>query len=233
LQYPDPLVRGRFLAREKRFFVHVRLDDGQEVTAHTNNTGTMRGCLFPDGEVWLSPARNPGRKLKWTLELTRTPAGVLVGVNTILANHLVREALEGGLLPDLDGWDTLRAEVRYEGNGSRADFLLTGPDGPTWVEVKNVSWVSGGRGRFPDAPTERGRKHLRELMDRAATGEKAALIFCLQRDDARSVESADDVDPEYGKLLREASGAGVQVIALATRPTTDGIVPLGPLQIDR
>lgn len=229
MEYPDPLVRGRFLAREKRFFVHVRLDDGRQVTAHTNNTGSMRGCLFPDAPVWLSPARNPDRKLKWTLEQVETPEGVLVGVNTTLANRLVREALEDGLLPGLPEWTEIRPEVRYESGSGRVDFLLTGPAGRTWVEVKNVSWVEEGRARFPDAPTERGRKHLVELTERVEAGEGAAMIFCVQRGDARTFEPADDVDPEYGRLLRRAENAGVQVQVLAHDLSSEGIKGMGTL----
>jgi len=229
LQYPDPLVRGRFLAREKRFLVHVRLEDGREVVVHTNNTGSMRGCLFPAAPVWLSPARNPARKLAWTLEQVETPAGVLVGVNTALANVLVREALEGGLVPGLDDWDRIRPEVRYPAGAGRADFLLSGPAGPTWVEVKNVSWAEDGRARFPDAPTARGRRHLVALMDRVAAGDRAALVFCVQRGDADAVEAAADVDPEYARLLGAARAAGVIVRGLVNRITRGGVEPTGPL----
>jgi sugar fermentation stimulation protein A len=225
------------MAREKRFFVHVRLDDGRKVTAHTNNTGSMRGCLFPDAPVWLSPARNPDRKLKWTLEQVETPEGVLVGVNTALANRLVREALEADLVTGLPEWTEIRPEVRYDSGSGRVDFLLTGPAGLTWVEVKNVSWVEDGRARFPDAPTERGRKHLIELTERVEAGEGAAMIFCVQRKDARTFEPADDVDPEYGRLLRRAVNAGVQVVVLAhdlspagIRGT--GILPMAPGRAD-
>ena len=232
MQYPDPLVRGRFLGREKRFLVHVRLDDGREVTAHTNNTGSMRGCLFPDAPVWLSPARNPGRKLKWTLEQVETPGGVRVGVNTALANRLAREALEGGLLTGLPEWTEVRPEVRYPSGSGRVDFLLSGPGGPAWVEVKNVSWVEGGRARFPDAPTERGRKHLVALMERKAAGEGAAMVFCVQRGDALSFEPADDVDPEYGRLLRRAAAAGVVLLGIRMEVAREGIRPGVPLPVE-
>jgi sugar fermentation stimulation protein A len=231
LQFPEPLVRGRFLAREKRFLVHVRLDGGLTVTAHTNNTGSMRGCLFPDAAVWLSPARNPARKLKWTLELVETPAGVPVGVNTALANTLVREALTARMIPGLGDFTAIRPEVRYASGSGRADFLLTGPDGPCWVEVKNVSWVEAGRARFPDAPTARGRRHLVELAERVRAGEGAALVFCVQREDATRVEPADDVDPEYGRLLRAARKAGVRVAGLAAVATPRAITPRALLEV--
>lgn len=249
MEFPSPLTRAIFDRREKRFFIHAHLPDGTPVVAHTNNTGAMRGCLFPGGDIYLSPARNPARKLRWTLELTRTePDGVLVGVNTMAANTLVREALESGPLkaglagsglpnsdlansdlpnsttpnpsqPDiLPPGGTLRAEVRYGRQGSRADFLATSDQGArTWIEVKNVSLVEDGHARFPDAPTERGRKHLQELAAMVAAGDRAALVFCVQRADARSVGPADDIDPAYGQLLREVAAQGVEVYGVVCR----------------
>lgn len=234
LEFPHPLHRATFTSREKRFLVHVELQGEGPVIAHTNNTGSMRGCLAPGCPVWLSPATNPARKLKWTLELVETvggafpgvAGGVLVGVNTALANRLVEEALTDDLVPGLAGFSELRREVRYGTRGSRADLLLTAADGaPTWVEVKNVSLVEDGHARFPDAPTARGRKHLVELTDRARAGEGAALVFCVQRGDARTVGPADDIDPEYGRLLREAARAGVRVAAVRMAVTTGGIRP--------
>jgi len=233
LQFPDPLVRARFIRREKRFLVHVRLSDGSETIAHTNNTGRMTGCLWPDAPVWLSPARNPARKLRWTLELVELPPGdgALVGVNTALANVVVGEALAAGRIPSLAEYRSTASEVRYGQRNSRVDFLLTdGPDPElhTWLEVKNVSLVEAGLGRFPDAPSERGRKHLRELMDVVAAGQRAALVFCVQRDDARGVGPADSIDPDYGHLLREAASVGVELHGLQATVTTQGIWP-GPL----
>ena len=230
MEYPYPLVRGRFLAREKRFFVHVRLDDGSRVTAHTNNTGSMRGCLLPDAPVWLSPARNPARKLPWTLEIVAVPATigtgvVLVGVNTILTNRLAAEAITGGLIPGLAGFPDLRAEVPYGSRGSRADFLLEDGNRRVWVEVKNVSLVEEGHARFPDAVTLRGQKHLRELMDIVATGDRAALILCSQRGDARTIGPADDIDPVYGRLLRQAAGTGVEIYGFRAAVTTTSLAP--------
>jgi len=222
LDFPVPLVSGRFLRREKRFFIYARLDDGTEVVAHTNNTGSMRGCLAEGARVWLSPAANPERKLKWSLEIVEAAAvdrrgrdiQVMVGVNTILANRLVAEAISGGLIPSLAGFDSLRTEVRYGSRNSRIDILLASGDQRVWVEVKNVSLVEGGHARFPDSPTERGRKHLLELQEMVAAGDRAALVFCIQRGDAVTVGPADDIDPEYGQLLRKAVEAGVEIVGI-------------------
>ncbi len=234
MQFPRPLLRGRFLGREKRFLVHVRLDDGRTVVAHTNNTGRMTGTLAPDAPVWLSPADDPRRKLAWTLELVETTAatgegiapGVLVGVNTALANVLAAEAIAAGLVPGLERAGAPRPEVRYGTQGSRIDLLYEpAPGARVWVEVKNVSLVRGGHARFPDAPTARGRKHLVELMQVVAAGERAALVFCVQRGDAQSVGPADDIDPAYGRLLRAAVAGGVEVCGVGMLLATDKILP--------
>lgn len=234
MEFPVPLVGGRFLHREKRFFIHVRLDDGRQVVAHTNNTGRMRGCLEEGARVWLSPALNPARKLRWSLEIVeatgqdilgRNPR-VMVGVNTILANQLVVEAVTAGLIPGLAGFDSLRQEIRYGSRRSRVDLLLATGDARVWVEVKNVSLVENGHARFPDAPTERGRKHLRELEETVACGDRAALVFCCQREDAITVGPADDIDPEYGQLLRRVAAAGVEIYGLGARVMTQAIIPV-------
>ena len=240
MQFPRPLARGRFLGREKRFLVHVRLDDGRKVVAHTNNTGRMTGTLAPDAPVWLSPADDPRRKLAWSLELVETTAatgegiapGVLVGVDTALANRLAAEAIGAGLVPGLEAAGTPRREVRYGTRGSRIDLLYEpSPGARVWVEVKNVSLVRDGHARFPDAPTARGRKHLQELMQVTADGDRAVLVFCVQRGDARTVGPADDVDPLYGRLLRDAVGAGVAVHGVGMAVALDGIVPARRLAV--
>ncbi len=212
--FPHPLVQARFVRREKRFLIHAELEGGTTVIAHTNNTGRMTGCLAPGGRVWLSPARDPRRKLAWTLEITETPEGVLVGVNTQRANGLVAEGIAAGLLPGLGPQDEIRAEVTYPGGKSRADFLV---GGHTWIEVKNATLVQEGRARFPDAPTARGRKHLLALQERVEGGEQAALVFCVQRADAATAGPADDIDPGYGRLLRQVHARGVTVLALQIR----------------
>jgi sugar fermentation stimulation protein A len=227
LEYPRPLVQARFLYREKRFFIHAELPDGTPVIAHTNNTGRMSGCLTEGGRVWLSPAENPRRKLKWTLEISESPGGVLVGVNTAMANLLAAEALKTEIIPQLAGYTLVRAEVPFGTRGSRADFLLDEWPGQMrprcWLEVKNVSLVTGGHARFPDAPTARGRKHLLELAETVARGDRAALLFCAQRSDAVTAGPADDIDPEYGQLLRRVAAEGVEVFAVVCRAEPAGI----------
>jgi len=232
LHFPQPLIPARFVRREKRFFIHATGADGAVLVAHTNNTGRMSGCLYPAARIWLSPAQNPDRKLKWTLEIVETPAAVPVGVNTGLANSVAAEALAAGLVPELAGFQSLRREVKYGSRNSRIDLLLEHGPQQVWVEVKNVSLVENGHGRFPDAPSERGQKHLLELMDVVRSGQRAALIFCSQRPDARSIGPADDVDAQYGELLREAARVGVEVYGLGCRVTPHEVTADRSLAVD-
>lgn len=222
MQLP-PLTEGRLLRRRNRFVAEVELPSGV-VEAHCPNTGSMMGCREPGSRVWLSAAENPARKLAWTWELVES-AGTPVGIHTGRSNGLVREAIEAGVLPALAGYERIRGEVRYGAN-SRIDLLLEA-DGrlPCYVEVKNVTAaVEGGVGYFPDAVTERGAKHLREMMAVVAAGGRAALCFCVQRADVAEVRPADRIDPVYGRTLREALAAGVEAYALGARVTPEAIV---------
>ena len=210
MNFAEPLVRGTLIRREKRFLVHVLLDDGREVIAHTNNTGTMLGCNTPGSPVWLSPADNPKRKLKWTYELIEAD-GVLAGINTMVPNRLAQEGVEDGTITELQGYDNLRREVRY-GENSRIDLLLERGSERCWVEVKNVTLTRDGAALFPDAVTERGRKHLRELTAQVAAGDRAVMLYVVQRVDAERFAPADNIDPAYGAALREAAAAGVEAL---------------------
>ncbi len=243
MRFPLPLVPGTLLLREKRFLAHVRLDDGRTVVAHTNNTGAMRGCSTPGARVWLSPATNPKRALAWTWELIEVPDSpassrpVLAGINTALPNRLAHEAIVDGLIPALRGYDRIRSEVRYGSERSRIDLLLErgpeeSPSARCWVEVKNVTLVHpGGRGAFPDAVTERGRKHLRELGAQVEAGDRAVLLWTVQRADIRWVEPADDVDPAYGAELRRVAAVGVEILAWQADVTPEGIALARPLPV--
>ncbi|CAG0967271.1 Sugar fermentation stimulation protein A [Rhodocyclaceae bacterium] len=221
MQLPT-LTEGRLLRRRNRFVAEVELPSGV-VEAHCPNTGSMLGCREPGSRVWLSAAENPARKLAWTWELVES-AGTLVGIHTGRSNGLVREAIEAGTVPELTGYKRIRGEVRY-GVNSRIDLLLEA-DGrpPCYVEVKNVTAaVDAGIGYFPDAVTERGAKHLREMMAVVASGGRAVLCFCVQRADVWEVRPADHIDPVYGRTLREALAAGVEAYALGARLTPASI----------
>jgi sugar fermentation stimulation protein A len=206
-----PLVEGRLIRRYKRFLADVELLDGGIVTVHCPNSGSMKGCATPGSSVMLSRSGNMGRKYPLTWELVQAD-GSWAGINTGLPNRLTREAIENGTVSELQGYDSIRAEVPY-GEHSRIDLLLEGAAGRCFVEVKNVTLVEYGRALFPDAVTIRGQKHLNELMRVVREGDRGVIFFTVQRGDGNSVSPADLIDPEYGRLLRLALESGVEALA--------------------
>ncbi len=232
MRFPDPLVEGVLIQRYKRFLADVRLPDGTEITAHVPNSGTMKTCSDPGSRVWISPAANPKRKLRWTLEIIEVGDGALALVNTFHPNRIVREAIEAAAVPALAGYERLRPEVKY-GEHSRIDLLLESDDRPRcWVEVKNVTLLDRpGLGRFPDAVTTRGTKHVRELMRVVADGDRGVLFFHVPRGDIDEVRPADAIDPVYGRTLREAAAAGVEVMAWRAAVTTEQVVLGEPIPV--
>jgi sugar fermentation stimulation protein A len=211
-------LRGRLLRRYKRFLADVETDAGETLTVHCPDPGSMRGCAQPGARVRCSVHENPRRQLRHTLEMIRV-GRVWVGINTALANAVVAAALEGGLPAALAGYARLEREV-VAAPGSRLDFRLSGrarDERPLWLEVKSVTLAEGRRGLFPDSVSERARRHLEALSGRARRGERAALLFLVQRADCDAVSPADAIDPEYGRSLRSAARAGVELFALGAR----------------
>lgn len=232
MKFDAPLIKGTLVKRYKRFLADVTLEDGSLVTAHTANSGSMMGCCEPGSEVWLSPAANPNRKLRYTWELVRVD-GHLIGINTNHPNVLAEEAIKADLIPELTGYDTVRREVRY-GRNSRIDLLLSGPDRPDcYVEVKNVTLFRDGHAEFPDAVTARGAKHLQELMAMVAEGKRAVMLYMVQRADAglTAFRVARDIDPVYAASLRTARAAGVEALCYSCSVSTDGIQVAAPLPL--
>ncbi len=218
MKFDPPLQRATLLKRYKRFLADVRLDNGEVMTVHCPNTGSMKNCVVPETPCWYSLSDNPKRKLPGTLEITTTPAGDRAGVNTARPNQLVREAVDSDGVPELSGYARIRSEVRYGEENSRIDLLLEGDDGECYVEVKNVTLEDdAGLILFPDAVTERGTRHLRELMAVAAAGHRAVLFFCVQHSGARRAGVAGHIDPLYARTLGRALDAGVEVIAYGCR----------------
>ena len=219
MQFEPRLQEARLLRRYKRFLADVEFPDGQRLTVHCPNTGSMLGCAEPGMRVWLSRAANPDRKYAWTWEQVEALPGVAVGIHTGRSNALVREAIGAGVIRELAGYPELRDEV-VAGEGFRVDFLLGGQHGrpECYLEVKNVTAaVTEGMALFPDAVSERASRHLRELMAKVRGGARAMLCFCVQRDDVAEVRPADAIDPEYGRTLREALAAGVEACAYVAR----------------
>ena len=219
------LVRGKLIKRYKRFLADVELESGEIVTAYCANTGTMKTCDMPGSPVVLSVSDNPKRKLKYTWELIRINGG-WAGINTALPNQLAAEAIQNGTIAELQGYANIRREVKY-GENSRIDLLLENGGQRCYVEVKNVTMVENNRALFPDAVTLRGQKHLRELMTMAAAGHRAVMVYVVQREDCVDFAPADEIDPRYGELLREAAKNGVEILAYQAS------VAVGEIVIDR
>ena len=211
MQFPQPLLRGVLVARYKRFFADVALDDGREITAHCPNPGAMLGLSTPGQACWLSRSDDPKRKLAHTLEMVEA-GGALVGVNTLHPNRLVAEALAAGMIPELAGYPVIRREVKY-GEKSRVDFVLEGGD-RCWVEVKGVTLSrQPGLAEWPDCVSARGARHVAELEAMVASGDRAVVVFVAQRDDCDRFSLADDLDPAFAGALARATVAGVEVLA--------------------
>ncbi|GAB4375546.1 MAG: DNA/RNA nuclease SfsA [Calditrichia bacterium] len=211
MKLPQPLISGTLVQRYKRFLADIKLDSGQLVTAHCPNSGSMKSFNEPGSPVLLSVSRNPKRKLPYTWEMIRVN-NIWVGINTNHPNKLVREGIEQNVISELQGYDIIRSEVNY-GNRSRIDLLLEGSKGRCYIEIKNVTLVEGERALFPDAVTLRGQKHLKELMGVVSDGWRAVIFFVVQRGDGELVSPADEIDPEYGRLLRQAAARGVELLA--------------------
>lgn len=211
-----PLTDGRIVRRYKRFLADVVLEDGAEVVAHCPNTGAMTGCWAPDAPVQLSHSDNPKRKLAWTLERVDMGAG-WVGVNTHRVNPVVAEAVAAERLAGLAGYGRLRREVGVTAGAHKArlDLVLDrGERADVYVEIKCVTLPDGERLRFPDAVTERGRRHLDTLAALVAAGQRGVMVFALNRPEGEAFSPADDIDPAYGRRLREVAAAGVELMAL-------------------
>lgn len=208
------LQQGRLQKRYKRFLADIISAEGQPLTIHCPNTGSMKNCLLPDSPCWYWDSANPQRKLPHTLELVTTPSGHLACVNTARPNALVKEAIINGTVTELQDYQQLKTEVRYGEENSRIDILLSGGQQSVYIEVKNTTLLEDdGIGYFPDAVSERASKHLRELMSVVEAGHRGVIFFCVNHTGIERVRPADHIDPSYGRLLREAAGAGVELLA--------------------
>lgn len=222
MQFPEKLIRGTLVQRYKRFLADVRLPNGDIVTAHCTNTGSMLGCKEPGSAVYISLSPNKGRKLPYTWEMIQVRR-IWVGINTMHPNKLVAEAIAAGAIPELCGYQSIRREVKVNTH-SRLDLCLEGSSGCCFVEVKNVTVSIDGAAAFPDAISERATKHLKELMRLKRKGHRAAVFFVVQRGDCEYFRPADEIDAEYGRWLRRAVRAGVEALPYQAKVTPRGIV---------
>lgn len=213
MKLPTPLIEGKLLRRYKRFLTDVELRDGCVVTAHTPNTGSMKQCAVPGHEVLLSRSDNVKRKLPYTLELIRV-GGHWVDTHTQRTNRVVEEGLRSGWVTGLEGYAVI---PEYRFGDSRIDFFLEKEGRKVLLEVKNVTLCRDGDiACFPDAVTLRGQKHLRELLSARQQGYRAIIFFLVQRQEAQTFSPADQIDPAYGRILREVVANGVEALAYNT-----------------
>jgi sugar fermentation stimulation protein A len=214
MHFNPPLQRATLIKRYKRFLADIELPDGSVTTIHCANTGAMTGCADPGNAVWYSTSDNPKRKYPHSWELSQTPSGERICVNTIRANQLAVEAIQSSVIPELSGYDSLRTEVKYGQENSRIDICLSAADKPDcFVEVKSVTLAGeNGMGYFPDAVTTRGQKHLRELTEMVNSGNRAILLFVVLHTGIEKVSTAYHIDALYSQLLKQAEDAGVEVL---------------------
>lgn len=219
--FETTLVHGTLIQRYKRFLADVRLDDGSIVTAHCTNSGTMKSCLENDAEVYLTPVNDPKRRTKYTWEMIKIN-GNWVGINTANPNKLAYEAVSAGLIEGLKGYTEVKREVKWD--DSRFDLMARNDKETCFIEVKNVSMKEGDWALFPDAVTERGKKHLETLIRVKEAGLRAVMLYVVQRIDVAQFGTADAIDPEYGKTLRKAIENGVEVIVVQAEVSPGEIV---------
>ncbi|WP_136657192.1 DNA/RNA nuclease SfsA [Nitratireductor sp. XY-223] len=223
MKFPNPLVPATLIKRYKRFLVDAELADGSAITGSCPNTGSMLGLTTPGSRIWLSEHDSPTRKYRHALELVEAD-GTTVGINTGLPNKIVEEAIAEGAVAPLADYGDMRREQKY-GKNSRIDLLLTdSARPPAYVEVKNVHFIrSPGLAEFPDSPTKRGAKHLEELGNMVEAGNRAVMVYLIQRSDCEKLKICRDLDSNYGTAFDRAIARGVEAIAMRCHITPEEI----------
>ncbi|MBX2870319.1 MAG: DNA/RNA nuclease SfsA [Acidiferrobacterales bacterium] len=233
MKLPD-LTEGIILSRYKRFLADIELDSGEVVTAHCANTGAMTSCWKPGARVALSYNDNPKRKLRWSLERVDMGQG-WIGVNTARTNPIIVNFIKQRQIPGLTQYEEIQTEPVYIAPGfpkSRFDVRLGSDDEkPCYVEIKNTTLWLDQKIQFPDAVTERGRKHLELLIHAVQDGYRGIILFAVNRPEGINVTAASEIDPAYAETLRRAADSGVETIAvrirhLADRVEMDGMLPV-------
>jgi len=231
MTFDAPLINGILIKRYKRFLADVQMADGSIITVHCPNTGRMTTCAEPGWRVALSDSQNSKRKYRYTWELVHN-GQCWICVNTNRANEIAAEAVAAGIIPELSGYTEVLREQKF-GN-SRLDLLLRTGAELCYVEVKNVTLLlNDGLYAFSDAVTERGRKHLNELVDVVRAGHRAAMLFIIPRSDGTAFRVAHEVDPQYAEALKKACATGVEIYAWRADVSLDEIravtsVPIQP-----
>jgi len=219
MKFPE-LIPAIFVKRDNRFTAGVRLEVGGVSAAFVPTTGRLTGVIRPGCRVWLAPAADVGRRTRFTLTLAELEGGGLCCTDAAMANRLFAEAFALGKL-EAFRYTLIENEVHI--GRSRLDFRLSDGAETCWVEVKSVTYADQGVGKFPDAPTSRGRKHLRELAKLAAQGDRASAVFVALREDAVRFAPFEAVDPDFAVALRAVCAQGVEVHAYRCEVSLEGI----------
>lgn len=222
MQFDPPLQPATLVKRYKRFLADVITEQGNETTVHCPNSGSMRGCSTPGSKVMISTSPNLKRKYPQSLEMIQE-GKTWIGVNTMLTNSIVAEAIQEGRIKELTNIDSLTREVKTS-KASRLDILLERGDEKIYVEIKNCSLAEDGWAMFPDAVTSRGTKHLNELATLVEQGHQGVIFFCIQRTDCERFKPATHIDPLYAQTLTEVSQKGVQILAYQATVSPESIV---------
>ncbi len=220
MEFQEKLIPGTLIKRYKRFLADIKLDNGEEVTAHCTNSGSMKSCLENGAEVYLTPVTDSKRKTRFTWEMIKIN-GDWVGINTGNPNKIAFEAILKGEIPGLENYSTVMREVKF--GDSRFDVFAENESEKCFVEVKNVTLKEGKYALFPDAVTTRGQKHLKTLIEVKKQGMRAVMLYIVQRTDVEIFAPATEIDPDYAKALKEAVLNGVEVIAMQAKVTPEKI----------
>lgn len=238
MDFATPLIPARLIRRYKRFLADVRLANGTLAIAHCPNPGSMLGLAEEGMKVWLEPNDDAKKKLKYGWRLVDHEDGNFTGIDTSVPNRALKAALMAGEVPDLPPYDLVRPEVAY-GQNSRIDFLLSGPQGETYLEVKSVTLSrTEGLAEFPDSVTARGTKHLHELTQMVREGHRAVMFYLVQRTDCAALSLAADIDGVYAAAFDQAIATGVEVRVMDCAITPKGVtlrdvLPFVPRTADR
>ena len=210
MKFKERLLQGTLVKRYKRFFVDIKYKN-KIITGHCPNSGSMKGLLNMGNKIWFSESDNPNRKLKYTLEIIEVEKK-MVGINTLLTNKIVLEALNCKKIDSLIKFNDIKTEVKFS-NNTRFDFLLLNNKDKCFLEVKNVTLVREEKvAEFPDAITSRGTKHLNELCNAKKNGYQSYILYLIQREDCDSFKIAKDIDEEYKVAFSKAIKSGVKIL---------------------
>jgi sugar fermentation stimulation protein A len=221
IPFQNKLIHGNLIRRYKRFLADIELDNGQIVTAHCTNSGSMKSCLEEGAEVYVSPVHDPARKTRFTWEMILIN-GQWVGINTSQPNKIVPLFMQQDIIPGLEGYTDIKAEVKYQ--DSRLDlFAIRHPGQACFVEIKNVTLKDGPLALFPDSVTLRGQKHLQTLMQLKEKGFRAVMVYVIQRMDVEAFAPAAAIDKEYALLFEKARRKGVEMIPVQVSVSPEGI----------